>query len=169
MHDGVEVAERVEARRPVEEEPRDADPPGNSGGPRVAPVGDDAARAPLQSAHVGLEGRVEGAHGDEKGRELRVLRELVGVLAVRRQACHGRRERELHDLEGQLLARGLVSDAAQPRGVQRRRDEAGACAMRGEEAREIDHGDDVTVRRERGEDEVRLRRRRLCCGLSCHR
>jgi hypothetical protein len=88
-----------------------------------------------------------------------VVRDLVHVLDARGQAVDARRERELHDLQRELGARGLVSDAGQPGAVRRRRDEAHARAAFGEQAGEVDHGDGVTLRHERDDNEVRRRRR----------
>jgi hypothetical protein len=155
---GVGVAEREEAGRPVEEEPRDAEARGHVGGPRVAPVVDDAARALGQRAHVGVERAGEVAQGVEEREELVDVRQHVDALAVRRKVVARRRERELHKVEGQP---GVVCGAAHPHDVERRGDDAHPRAAPREEPPEVDQRDEVALRHERDEHEVwRLRRRR---------
>ena len=77
---GQEVTERVEAGRPVEEQPWDAEAAGDAGRPRVTPVVDDVARARCQRVHIGLERGPELADGKEEGCDLGVVGDLVGVL-----------------------------------------------------------------------------------------
>nr|CAB3453470.1 unnamed protein product [Digitaria exilis] len=159
---GVDVAEGVEAGRPMEEEPGDAEACGNAGRPAaVAPVGDEAARPRRQTSEVHLEGPGELLQGVEQGDGVVFVRDLVHVLDARRQAVDAGRERELDELQGEVGAGGLLSDAAQPSAVHRRRDEARARAALGEEAGEVDHGDGMALRHEGDDDKVsRWRRRR---------
>nr|ACN35257.1 unknown [Zea mays] len=136
----------------------DPEASGRAGRTRVAPVGDDAARARRLRSQVRFQRAGELLQSVEQGDEVAVVRDLVHVLDARGQAVHVRRERELHDLEGQLGARGLLGDATQPCAVQRCRHQARARTALRQEEGEVDHGDGVALRHEGDDNEVRWRR-----------
>nr|ACF80483.1 unknown [Zea mays] len=142
----------------MDHEPKDAVPPRDAGSPRHARVGDEAVRQPGQRAEVRLERLGEQPHGIVERDDEGDVVQHVDPLAARGEAERWPRERELGEVDGEPRPRGLLQEGPVARGVDGRQHHRGTSAVAGDEARQVQHGEQVALRQHRHEHEVRR-----CC------
>jgi hypothetical protein len=150
-------AQGGEGAEPVEREARHAELPRHPTGPRVAGIGDDAARRwgvtlPVPEEHN--ERPAEHGTGVVEVVEEAEARERVEALAALGEACLGAGEAERQEADGErAVARG-TAEAGQ---VEGRRDERDERASPGEGAGHVEHRAYVARDHHRDQHEVRRR------------
>uniref|UniRef100_A0A8R7P716 Uncharacterized protein n=1 Tax=Triticum urartu TaxID=4572 RepID=A0A8R7P716_TRIUA len=149
------LRQEEERRRALEHKPWDVKPARDVGRPRVARVGDEAVRPPWQRPEVRLQRPGEQPHGFIEEHDAGEVRDHVVALAPLGQPQRRPRERQLGHVDGEPLAGSVLQDGPVARGGDGREDHGDARAgAAGDEARQVEHRDNVARRKERHQHEV---------------